>query len=102
MAGTEIGTIGIGTILVASTGVKCTLINIYNYDENMYLNHNVHEKRREQLSISNIQTLLTNTDAIIILDLITRIAGTEIGTIGVCTILVASTDVMYTLVNVYK
>ena len=45
---------------------------------------------------------LTNTGSVIIQNFITRITGTEIGTIGVATILVASTDVTYTLINVYK
>ena len=45
---------------------------------------------------------LTNTSSVIIQNFITRITETEIGTIGVDTILVASTDVVYTLVNVYN
>ena len=45
---------------------------------------------------------LTNTSLVINKNFISRIAGTEIGTIGVGTILVAFIDVKYTLVNVYK
>ena len=45
---------------------------------------------------------LTNTSSVIIEDFITRIAGTEIGTIGVGTILVAFTVVTCTLINIYN
>ena len=55
--------------------------------------------------ISNTFTVgkfLTNTSSVFIQNFITRITGTEKGTIGVGTILVASTDVMCTHGNIYK
>ena len=56
------------------------------------------------LSVSNMQTvieILTNASFVIIEDFITRVAGTEIATNCVATILVASTDVPCTLVNIF-
>ena len=44
--------------------------------------------------------ILTNTSSVIIQDFVTRVAGTEVATSGVSTILVASTEVPCTLVNV--
>ena len=44
--------------------------------------------------------ILTNTGSVIIQDFITRVAGTEVATNGVGTILVASTDVLWTLINI--
>ena len=54
--------------------------------------------------LSNLQIMgqiLTSTCFVIVLDFITRVAGTEVATNGVGTILVASTDIQCTLVNVY-
>ena len=42
----------------------------------------------------------TNTGSVIVLYLITMVAGTEVATNGVGTILVTSTDVLRTLVNI--
>ena len=95
VAGTEIATIGVGTILVASTDVPCAFINVYNYSK-MNECYIVNDTQSHALSL-----YLTNVSSVIILNLITRVAGTEIATIGVGTILVASTDVPCTLINVF-
>ena len=44
--------------------------------------------------------VFTNTGSVIVLYLVTMVAGTEVATIGVGAILVASTDVLCTLVNI--
>ena len=46
--------------------------------------------------------IFTNTGSVITLNFITKVAGTEVAANGVTTILVASTDVTCTLVNVYN
>ena len=45
--------------------------------------------------------MLTDTSFVVILYFITRVAGTEVAAIGVGTILVASTHVQCTLVNIF-
>ena len=51
--------------------------------------------------MQKVVEILTNASFVVILYFITRVAGTEIATIGVGTILVASTDVPCTLINVF-
>ena len=50
--------------------------------------------------IKHVNTQFTNTGSVIILDIITWVAGTEVASNSVCTSLIASTVVKCTLVNV--
>ena len=51
--------------------------------------------------MQTVVEILTNASFVVILYFITRVAGTEVATNGVGTILVASTDVPCTLINVF-
>ena len=65
----------------------------------------MHDLSPMALSVSDMQTqgkILTNASLVIIEDFISTVAGTEIATNYVATILVASTDVPFTLINVYN
>ena len=65
----------------------------------------MHDLSPMALSVSDMQTqgkILTNASLVIIEDFISTVAGTEIATNCVATILVATTDVPFTLINVYN
>ena len=98
VAGTEVASNSVCTILVASTDVMCTLVNVCKYNEKYAL----YQMWCLYQTQETLGQSLTNTGSVIMFNFITWVAGTEVASNSVCTILIASTVVKSTLVDVFN